>query len=146
MDISKLTHGAKLVLGGTILFLIVSFFNWFEVTPVIGVVASMWHGSAVLAGLLAIAIIVWEADPPRQHEDRDRLDAGDGDGAVLAILLVSSPSSASSASLVAISSSNDVTARSGPGSGWCSRSSVVVGAWREHEGRRASRSPRWARR
>ena len=30
MDISKLTHGAKLVLGATILFLIVSFFNWFE--------------------------------------------------------------------------------------------------------------------
>ena len=28
MDISKLTHGAKLVLGGTILFLIVSIFNW----------------------------------------------------------------------------------------------------------------------
>ena len=30
MDISKLTHGAKVVLGGTIAFLIVSFFNWFE--------------------------------------------------------------------------------------------------------------------
>ena len=32
MDISKLTHGAKLVLGGTIVFLIVSFFNWHQST------------------------------------------------------------------------------------------------------------------
>ena len=32
MDISKLTHGAKLVLGATIVFLIVSFFHWFEIS------------------------------------------------------------------------------------------------------------------
>ena len=60
MDISKLTHGAKLVLGGTILFLIVSFFNWFRRSPGIGSVGNMWHGWGVLAGLLAIVIIVWE--------------------------------------------------------------------------------------
>lgn len=59
MDISKLTHGAKLVLGTTIAYLIVSFFNWFEVTG-IGV-GSGWSGIGFLAGLLAIAIIVWEA-------------------------------------------------------------------------------------
>ena len=32
MDISKLSHGAKVVLGAGIVFLITSFFNWFEVT------------------------------------------------------------------------------------------------------------------
>ncbi len=61
MDISKLTHGAKMVLGGTILFLIVSIFHWQEID--LGIVeggVSMWHGWGVLAGLLAIAIIVWE--------------------------------------------------------------------------------------
>ena len=62
MDISKLTHGAKLVLGATILFLIVSIFNWQEVDVAgfASVGVSMWHGWGVLAGLLAIAIIVWE--------------------------------------------------------------------------------------
>ena len=61
MDISKLTHGAKLVLGGTILFLIVSIFHWQSVDLGIGSVGvNMWHGWGVLAGLIAIAIIVWE--------------------------------------------------------------------------------------
>ena len=61
MDISKLTHGAKMVLGGTILFLIVSIFHWQEID--LGIVSggvNMWHGWGVLAGLVAIAIIVWE--------------------------------------------------------------------------------------
>ena len=31
MDISKLTHGIKVVLGATIAFLIVSIFNWQEI-------------------------------------------------------------------------------------------------------------------
>ena len=45
MDISKLTHGAKLVLGGTILFLIVSIFHWQSVDTVVGSVGvNMWHG------------------------------------------------------------------------------------------------------
>ena len=59
MDISKLTHGIKLVLGASIAFLIVSFFNWFEYAG--NGFANMWHGIGVLAGLLAIALIVWEA-------------------------------------------------------------------------------------
>ena len=61
MDISKLTHGAKMVLGGTILFLIVSIFHWQEID--LGIVSggvNMWHGWGVLAGLVAVAIIVWE--------------------------------------------------------------------------------------
>src|SRR4249919_1697666 len=62
MDISKLTHGVKLVLGATIAFLIVSIFNWQEVKVLdfTSVGVSMWHGWGVLAGLVAIAIIVWE--------------------------------------------------------------------------------------
>ena len=61
MDISKLTHGAKMVLGGTILFLIVSIFHWQEVDlGIVSVGVNMWHGWGVLAGLVAIAIIVWE--------------------------------------------------------------------------------------
>jgi hypothetical protein len=63
MDISKLSHGAKLVLGGTVAFLIVSFFNWQEI-DIAGLGSAgvtMWHGLGVIAGLLAIALIVWEA-------------------------------------------------------------------------------------
>ena len=62
MDISKLSHGAKVVLGATIAFLVVSIFNWQEV-EFAGIAAagvSMWHGWGVLAGLIAIGIIVWE--------------------------------------------------------------------------------------
>ena len=58
MDISKLSHGAKLVLAGTVLFLLFSFFDWFSVEGIGGL--SMWNGVGTLAGLLAIALIVWE--------------------------------------------------------------------------------------
>ena len=63
MDISKLSHGAKLVIGGTVAFLIVSIFNWQEVefAGIASAGRSMWHGWGVLAGLLAIALLVWEA-------------------------------------------------------------------------------------
>ncbi len=62
MDISKLSHGAKLVLGASIAFLVVSIFNWQEVdfAGIASAGVSMWHGWGVLAGLLAIAIVVWE--------------------------------------------------------------------------------------
>lgn len=63
MDISKLSHGAKVVLVATIVFLIVSFFNWQEVE--LGAFGSagvsMWHGVGWIAGLLAIVIVVWQA-------------------------------------------------------------------------------------
>ncbi len=70
MDISRLSHGAKLVLGGTIAFLLLSFFSWFHYTgpgsdqaEALGVDTgfSMWHGVGYLAGLFAIALIVWQA-------------------------------------------------------------------------------------
>ena len=55
MDISKLTHGTKLVLGASIAFLIVSIFKWQEIDfqGIASVGVNMWHGWGVLAGLLA---------------------------------------------------------------------------------------------
>jgi hypothetical protein len=60
--LAELSHGAKVVLGAAIAFLIVSFFNWQEVD--LGPVEagrSGWAGIGVIAGLLAIVIIVWQA-------------------------------------------------------------------------------------
>ncbi len=66
----ELTTGAKLVLGATVAFLIVSFFEWFEVSGDLGEAVeafagdngvSMWNGVGYIAGLLAIALIVWQA-------------------------------------------------------------------------------------
>ncbi len=62
MDMSKLSYGGKLALGGTIAFLIVSIFNWqeVEISGFTAVGVSMWHGVGILAGLLALALLVWE--------------------------------------------------------------------------------------
>ena len=61
--LAELSHGAKVVLGATIAFLVVSIFNWQEISlgefGDAGV--SMWHGIGVIAGLLAIVIVVWQA-------------------------------------------------------------------------------------
>jgi hypothetical protein len=61
--LSELSHGAKVVLGAAIAFLIFSFFNWYTVDlgPLGEAGESMWHGVGVIAGLLAIVIIVWQA-------------------------------------------------------------------------------------
>lgn len=59
MDISKLSTGSKLVLGGGIALLIVSFISWFEVDGV-GGFASMWDGIGFVAGLALIALLAWE--------------------------------------------------------------------------------------
>ena len=61
--LAEINHGAKVVLGAAILFLIISFFNWQEVD--LGAFGeagvSMWHGVGLDRGLAAIAIIVWQA-------------------------------------------------------------------------------------
>lgn len=57
--LAELSHGAKVVLGAAIALLVVSFFNWFQYAG-IGF-ANMWNGIGVLAGLLLIALIVWQA-------------------------------------------------------------------------------------
>jgi uncharacterized membrane protein len=59
MDISRLSHGAKLVLGAAVALFIVSWFDWFEVEG-LGGFENMWSGIGVLAGLLLIALIVWQ--------------------------------------------------------------------------------------
>jgi hypothetical protein len=67
---NELSHGAKIVLGATIAFLIVSFFSWFHYTgpgkdelEAIGADTgiTMWHGVGWVAGLLAIVLLVWQA-------------------------------------------------------------------------------------
>ena len=67
---NDLTTGAKIVLGATIAFLIVSFFSWFHYTgpgkdelEAIGADTgiTMWHGVGWVAGLLAIVLLVWQA-------------------------------------------------------------------------------------
>ena len=55
---NKLSTAGKVVLGGTVAFLIVSFFDWFSVNDLGGV--SMWEGIGTLAGILAVALLVWE--------------------------------------------------------------------------------------
>ena len=61
--LAELNHGAKVVLATAIAFLIISFFNWQEVD--LGAFGeagvSMWHGVGWIAGLLAIALIIWQA-------------------------------------------------------------------------------------
>ncbi len=57
--LAELSHGAKVVLGCAIALLVFSFFNWFEYAD-IGF-ANMWNGIGVLAGLLLIALIAWQA-------------------------------------------------------------------------------------
>jgi hypothetical protein len=61
--LEKLSTGTRIALGCAIAFLVVSFFNWQEIElgefGSAGV--SMWHGVGVVAGLLAIGLIVWEA-------------------------------------------------------------------------------------
>ncbi|HZO49640.1 MAG TPA: hypothetical protein VFB26_05790 [Gaiellaceae bacterium] len=55
-----LSRGAQIVLGGAVLFLVFSFLNWFEIKRT-DLGESMWHGIGVVAGLLVIALIVWQA-------------------------------------------------------------------------------------
>jgi hypothetical protein len=63
-SVMKLPREVQAVLGGSILYLIFSFLDWQQVSvPVINVTAgaSEWHGVGVIAGLLVIALLVWEA-------------------------------------------------------------------------------------
>jgi hypothetical protein len=66
MDVlTKLSREAQIVLGGGLLLLIISFFDWQQVSfNVIGISGSAglteWHGIGILAVLLVIAMLVWE--------------------------------------------------------------------------------------
>jgi hypothetical protein len=58
--LKKLSLGSQVTLGAGVLFLIFSFFNWFEVKNT-SYGESMWHGIGVIAGLLLIVVLIWEA-------------------------------------------------------------------------------------
>ncbi len=57
----KLSREVQIVLGGAVLYLIISFFDWQQVSA-FGITAgrSEWAGIGILAGLLAIALLAWE--------------------------------------------------------------------------------------
>jgi hypothetical protein len=61
MKFAELGRGTQLLLVAGILLLIDSFLDWQQVSVVgISAGASMWHGVGVVAGLLLIALLVWE--------------------------------------------------------------------------------------
>ncbi|HJQ73927.1 MAG TPA: hypothetical protein VJ814_03500 [Gaiellaceae bacterium] len=63
MDALKnLSREAQVVLGAGALYLIFSFLDWQQVSGFgITVGRSEWHGVGVIAGLLVIALLLWEA-------------------------------------------------------------------------------------
>jgi hypothetical protein len=61
MNIAELGRGTQLLLVAGIVLLIDSFLDWQQVSAGgISAGASMWHGVGVVAGLLLIALLVWE--------------------------------------------------------------------------------------
>jgi uncharacterized integral membrane protein len=63
--LTKLSRETQVVLGCAVLFLIFSFFDWqqvsFSSTFVSGSAGlSLWHGIGFIAGLLVIALLIWE--------------------------------------------------------------------------------------
>src|SRR6266536_1596546 len=59
--LKKLPREVQVVLGGSLLYLIFSFLDWQQVS-FLGAHAgiSEWHGVGVIAGLLALALLLWE--------------------------------------------------------------------------------------
>jgi hypothetical protein len=60
--LKKLPREVQVLLGGSLLYLIFSFFDWQQVSfgPVTAGITE-WHGVGIIAGLLAIALLLWEA-------------------------------------------------------------------------------------
>lgn len=55
--LKTLTPATQVVLGASTLYFIFSFLDWQQVGPY---GANEWHGIGVLAGLLVVALLVWE--------------------------------------------------------------------------------------
>ena len=61
-SVKNLSREVQVVLGGGLLYLIVSFLDWQQISAFgITVGRSEWSGIGVVAGLLAIALLAWEA-------------------------------------------------------------------------------------
>jgi hypothetical protein len=60
-SVKKLPREVQAVLGGGVLYLILSFLDWQQVSA-FGITAgrSEWTGFGIIAGLVAIALLVWE--------------------------------------------------------------------------------------
>lgn len=59
--LQKLSREAQVILGGTVLFVIISFFDWQQYSSgpfTIG--KNLWHGFGIITVLVAIALLVWE--------------------------------------------------------------------------------------
>lgn len=63
MDVlAKQSRETKVVIGAALLYLLFSFFHWQSVdTPIGSAHVSEWEGIGVVAGLLVIALLLWEA-------------------------------------------------------------------------------------
>ena len=58
----KLSRETQAVLAGSVLYLIFSFFDWQQVSAFgVSVGRSEWNGIGVIAGLLVIVLLLWEA-------------------------------------------------------------------------------------
>jgi hypothetical protein len=58
----KLPRETQAVLGGSVLYLIFSFLDWQQVSAgPLSIGWSEWHGVGIVAGLLVIAVLAWEA-------------------------------------------------------------------------------------
>ena len=60
--ITKLPRELQMVIGGSLLYLIISFLDWQQVS-VAGFTVGVdeWHGVGIVAGLLVVAVLLWEA-------------------------------------------------------------------------------------
>ena len=59
--LKQLPREVRIVLGGTALYLIASFLDWQQVTVgPFSAGVSEWHGIGIIAGLLAVVLLVWE--------------------------------------------------------------------------------------
>jgi hypothetical protein len=57
----KLPREVQVVLGGSLLYLLFSFFDWQQVSFLSAHAGiSEWHGVGVIAGLLVLALLAWE--------------------------------------------------------------------------------------